>query len=147
MKSLPRNKPAICCQPLPDFERLDLGAVRAAFAAATPCRMGQAWRSELETGFAPGVVRTGWRKDALLVFAELTEREVFSQSTGHNQRMWELGDTFEMFFKPAGRQDYVEFHVTPNNQRLQLRFANAEAGTTMAFDRLLLPEDSFQSVT
>jgi len=38
-----------------------------------------------------------------------------------------LGDTFEIFLRPEGQVGYVEFHVAPNNQRLQLRFAGPEA--------------------
>ena len=52
-------KPAIQCLPLPAFDGGDLDAVRAAFAAAAPCPLGQAWRAALEPGFAPGHVRTG----------------------------------------------------------------------------------------
>jgi hypothetical protein len=61
----------------------------------------------------------------LLVFAELEDQDIFTRVTGLNQRFWELGDTFEIFLRPVGQQVYVEFHVSPNNQRLQLRFTDA----------------------
>jgi hypothetical protein len=120
-------KPAIRCLPLPDFDASNLDAVRAAFVAATPCALGQAWRATTEPGFAPGQVRAGWRRDALLLFAELTDRDIFTRATAANQRMWELGDTFEIFLRSANRPEYVELHVTPNNQRLQLRILHTEA--------------------
>lgn len=146
-----RMAPAIWCLPLPAFDESNLDSVRAAFAAATPCAMGQAWRAVVEPGFAPGHVHTGWRQDSLLLFAELTDHNIFTNATAANQRMWELGDTFEIFLRPAGRTEYVEFQVTPNNQQLQLRFANHEAlrraRMTNAFEEFLLPANVFRSMT
>jgi hypothetical protein len=86
-----------------------------------------------------------------LVFAELTDIDIHSAATALNQRMWELGDTFEMFLRPAGQEAYVEFHVTPNNQRLQLRIANPEAlrraRAANVIDEFLLPGDVYYSAT
>jgi len=144
-------QPAIRCLPLPDFDANDLHAVRAAFATAMPCALGQAWRAEAEPGFAPGQVRVGWRQDALLVFAELADQDIFTTATMLNQRMWELGDTFEIFLRPDGQSEYVEFHVTPNNQRLQLRFPSSEAlrcaQAANVFDALLLAGNVIASTT
>lgn len=144
-------RPVIRCGQLPDFDDADLAAVRVAFAAATPCVMGQAWRVKQEPDFAPGQVRVGWRLDELLVFAELTDRDIFSHATGDNQRMWELGDTFEMFLRPSGQTEYFELHVTPNNHRLQLRFPNAAAlerlRATGRIDEFVLPRGVFHSRT
>ena len=129
----------------------DLAAVRAAFASATPCALGQEWRAELEPDFAPGQVRVGWRLDELLVFAELTDRDIFSHATGDNQRMWELGDTFEIFLRPAGQTEYFELHVTPNNHRLQLCFPDATAlerlRATGRIDEFVFPDGAFHSRT
>ena len=143
--------PAIWCLPMSIFDESNLDSVHAAFAGATPCALGQAWRAVVEPGFAPGHVRTGWRQDSLLLFAELTGHNIFTNATAANQRMWELGDTFEIFLRSADRPEYVEFQVTPNNQQLQLRFANHEAlrraRVTNAFEELLLPVNVFRSMT
>ena len=140
-------KLVIECPPLPDFGARDVEVVRAAFAGAEPCALGQAWCAELEPGFAPGQVRAGWRRDSLLVFAELTDHDVHSAATGINQRTWEFGDTFEMFLRPDGQEEYFEFHVTPNNYRLQLRFPSSEAlrraQAANAIDEFLLPGEVF----
>jgi len=140
-------RPVIRCGQLTDFDDTDLTTVRAAFAAATPCALGQQWRAGLEQDFAPGQVRVGWRRDDLLVFAELTDRDIFSRATSDNQRMWELGDTFEMFFRPDGQTEYFEFHVTPNNHRLQLRFPDATAlerlRATNRLDEFVLSGEAF----
>ena len=144
-------RPIIRCGQLPDFDDADLAAVRAAFASATPCAMGQEWRVELEHDFAPGQVRVGWRLDELLVFAELTDRDIFSHATGDNQRMWELGDTFEMFLRPSSQTEYCELHVTPNNHRLQLCFPDATALERLRasgrIDEFVLPSGVFHSRT
>jgi hypothetical protein len=141
----------IDCRPLPPFAAADLDAVRAAFRAATPIALGQAWRDAAESGFAPGTVRTGWRDDALLVFAELSDADVFTRATRHNERFWELGDTFEIFLQPEPGREYVEFHVTPNNLRLQLRFATPPSPRPGAsgdpFEVSLIRADAFRSRT
>lgn len=142
---------AIWCLPLPTFDESNLDSVNAAFAAAMLCAMGQAWRAEVEPGFAPGHVRIGWREDSLLLFAELSDHNIFTAATAANQRMWELGDTFEIFLRPVTGTEYVEFQVTPNNQQLQLRFANTEAlrraQAANVFEEFLLPGNVFHSVT
>jgi hypothetical protein len=63
----------------------------------------------------------------LLVFAELTDTDIYTQATADNQRLWELGDVFEIFLRPRTQESYVELQVAPNNRRLQLRYPNAEA--------------------
>jgi hypothetical protein len=68
----------------------------------------------------------GWRGDSLLVLAEFSDTDIFTNATKDNERFWELGDTFEIFLRPEGQVAYVEFHVTPNNHRLQLRFGRPE---------------------
>lgn len=144
-------RPVIRCGRLPDFDDSDLSAVRAAFVAAAPCAMGQEWRAEPEPGFTPGQVRVAWRPGNLVVFAELTDRDIFSHATGDNQRTWELGDIFELFLRPSGQTEYLELHVTPNNHRLQLRFPDAAAFdrlcATGRVDEFLLAAGTFHSRT
>jgi hypothetical protein len=111
----------------------------------------QAWSPETLPGFASASVQVGWREDALLVFVELPDRDIFTAAIALNQRMWELGDTFEMFLRPSGQVAYVEFHVTPNNQRLQLRIPGSKAlnraRATNQFEEFLLSGNAFHSVT
>lgn len=139
------------CSRLPAFASGDLEAVRVAFAGATPCVLRQAWLAALEPDFAPAQVRAGWRENSLLVFAEITDLDIFTGVTGLNQRAWELGDTFEIFLRPENQAAYVEFHVTPNNQRLQLRFADAavleRVRQTGSIEPALVSGEVFQSRT
>lgn len=109
------------------IDETNLESVRTAFSAAPVLTLGQAWRAQPEPEFRPGTVRVGWRDETLFVFAELTDADIFSRATRLNEYTWELGDAFEIFLKPVEQNAYVEFHVTPNNQRLQLRFPDTAA--------------------
>jgi hypothetical protein len=143
--------PTISCEPLPVFDRTDLESVRTAFRSAASCSLWQAWRGREETGFSPGTVRIGSRQGSLLVFAELTDKDISNNATQLNQRVWELGDVFEIFLRHPRNESYVEFHVTPNNQRLQLCYPNAAAvesvRLTGSFEKFLVPGDAFYSKT
>ena len=141
----------IICPELPDFAANEPEVLRAAFRDAPSCTMRQAWLREEEADFAPALVWVGWRVSSLLVFAELSDADIFTRADRLNQRTWELGDAFEIFLRPVGQQAYVEFQVTPNNQRLQLRFADANAlqraRATGSLEDVLTPGEAFHSET
>lgn len=141
----------IRCEPLPLFDSTNVASVRQAFSSATPCPLQQAWRNTVEPGFAPAVVRVGWRDNTLLVFAELTDADIFSSATRLNQRAWELGDVFEMFLRSTEKESYAELQVTSNNQRLQLRYPDAAAietaRRTRNIENVLVPGEAFHSRT
>ena len=141
--------PRLKCGELPVFDADNLAAVCAVFAPMTGSELRQAWLPKPEPNFAPATVRTGWRGNSLLMFAELEDADIFSRATGHNQRMWELGDVLEIFLSLENFASYVEFHVTPNNYRLQLRFPDTatlrRAQAENRFEHLLLPDGVFHS--
>jgi hypothetical protein len=139
------------CGELPVLPAARLAELRAAFVPAMPCELHQHWLPGPEPDFAPGVIWTAWHADQLLVWAELTDYDIFSEATGLNQKMWELGDVLEIFLRPVDQEAYVEFHVTPNNHRLQLRFPCTavlrEAQRTGRFDPFFIPGEAIQSQT
>jgi hypothetical protein len=143
--------PAISCERLPLFDRANLRSVRAAFTSATACRFRQAWREQEEPGFLPGVVRIGWLENSLVVFAELMDTDIFNAATKLNPRTWELGDVFEMFLRASESRSYAEFHVTPNNHRLQLCYPNDEAAEwarrTGKLEEFFVSGEAFYSMT
>ncbi|MDB6018008.1 MAG: hypothetical protein JWR19_2497 [Pedosphaera sp.] len=148
----PDMKPSLIhCREFPAFAADNLESVRLAFRGATPCSLRQAWLQKEETDFAPAMVRVGWRSESLLIFAELTDVDVYNQATSLNQRIWELGDTFEIFLRPVTQESYVEFHVSPNNQRLQLRFKDAGAldhvRKTGSIESVVVVGEAFRSTT
>jgi len=145
--SAPPAPPVLVGHELPGFAADNLAAVRAAFQAAGGCGLGQSWLPAPEADFTPGIVRVGWRGHALCVLAELEDADIFSRATASHQRMWELGDTFEIFLQPAGADGYGEFHVTPPNHRLQLKFPDATARARIPFAELVMPGAGFHSHT
>lgn len=143
--------PEIQCEPLPPFDRADLESVQRAFQPAMTCPFRQAWLDHEGAGFSPGTVRMGWHENSLLVFAELTDMDIFNGATKLNQCTWELGDVFEVFLQSLEKTSYVEFHVTPNNQRLQLRYPDRDAASwaqkTDRLEEFLIPGEVFYSMT
>lgn len=126
-KIVPIQPPLAIGPELRAFDPDDLADARLAFDPATPVSSQQGWLAKPDPDFAPMTVRSGWRRDELFVFAELTDADIFTGATAHNQRLWELGDTFEIFLRLAGQESYLELQVAPNNRRPQLRYPNPEA--------------------
>lgn len=115
------------CRPLASFDESDWTTVEKAFANADSCELVQAWRDSPELEFQPARVRVGWRDEALWVYAELSDRDIFNDATHLNDRTYELGDLFEILVRPIGQDDYFEFHVTPENHQLQLHWPDVDA--------------------
>lgn len=80
----------------------------------------QAWLGQPEDGFNPGWARLRWHPHGLLVESLFRGRRQGNAARRLNERTWELGSVFEFFLQADGYDRYVELHVTPENQRLQL---------------------------
>lgn len=98
-----------------------------ALADAPDVQAFQAWRAEPEPGFRPMRVKAGWTREALVVHAVLEDADIFNPERRFNAMSFMAGDVFEMFLRPVDQEAYFEFHVTPENQKLQLRFPSARA--------------------
>lgn len=142
MSSPPENVPWIGHEPRFAFDKAEF---------SSPWKMQQAWRPKPERGFRAGKVRMAWDSGALWVIADLPDREVFSASTAHGQKLWMLGDVFEIFVQREGTTRYLELHVSPNNHRLHLRWSEAgfkrmNSGTA-ALDEFAADPAGFDSQT
>jgi hypothetical protein len=82
--------------------------------------LGQAWRAAPEPGFNRGWARIRWDQAGLLYEACFLQRAPANRARGLNQRTWEMGDIAEFFLQETATGRYLELHVTPENQRLQL---------------------------
>jgi len=102
----------------------------AALTDAQSVESRQAWRTDPEPGFRPMRVKTGWTNKALYVYAEIEDADIFNPETRFNEMSFMSGDAFEMFLRPCDQDAYFEIHVTPGNQKLQLRFPSAQALAT-----------------
>ena len=145
------KRPQIVCPEIPACDPTDLDDVQRAFAGVADCRLQQSWLAKPEREFEPATVRAGWRNEFLVLLAELKDADIFTHARHPNERLWELGDTLEIFLRPLGQDAYSEFHVAPNNLRAQLRFADAAAlelaRSRDSFDDVLVQGDHFSSRT
>jgi hypothetical protein len=83
--------------------------------------LGQSWRpGETQEGFNPGWARIQWTDAALHYDIILLGSRPQNRAVKLNERTWELGDVAEIFLHSPDLQRYIEVHVTPENQRLQL---------------------------
>lgn len=74
--------------------------------------------------FNPGWARIGWTPSALVVDFAFTATGACNRARRLNERTYLLGDVGEIFLQWPGSDRYVEIHVTPENQRLQLAWRN-----------------------
>lgn len=89
--------------------------------------------------FRPGWFRVRWHPTALVVDSVFVSPRPRNAARGLNQPTWELGEVAESFIEEAGASDYLEVHVTPENQRLQLKFPHG------GIERLRAGEAALQS--
>jgi len=119
--------------PIPDHERLSVrvpmvaGSAADVWAGSETLLLRQAWAASAPEGLAPTRVRLAHDGSSLRVRAELEDADVFSLATADSQKLWELGDVFEMFFCPADSDIYTEMQVAPGNHRLHLRLGPGDA--------------------
>jgi hypothetical protein len=111
--------------------------------------LAQAWRASPQNELRSGRVRFGWTPEALWALADLPDDHTESRSTAHRQRMWELGDVFEIFIARRRSPLYLELHITPNNHRLHLRWTAKDFGRVRGkkktVDDFQQDPDAFQS--
>ncbi|MSU66598.1 MAG: hypothetical protein EXS38_10965 [Opitutus sp.] len=113
----------------------------------------QAWRpAGLEPGFQPGWARVSWDESFLRFEIYFKASAPSNRARGLNERTWELGDICEVFLGIPDTTDYLELHVTPENQRLQLRWRTDglerfRAGAAPLADFLVADASWVESVT
>ncbi len=120
-----RQPHQLACRSLPGFDPDDWDSVADVFREAEPILLQQFWLDHPQAGFRSARVRTGWTGEKLYVFAELDDDDIFNPVTALNSPSYLHGDVFEMFLRPIGQEAYHEFHVTPQNQKFQLRVPSA----------------------
>ena len=125
---------------IPRLETLpagEWGAIRQSMKAGLRLSFQQSWLTKPESDFEPGYVRLGCFENTFLVYARLRDQEPKNLSARWNEDAWKLGDVIELFLRVDGCRDYYELHVTPENQRLQIRFPESSSAST----RKIIPEE------
>lgn len=115
-----------------------------------PFSLGQPWAASLEKNFRTTNVRLSWSPDALKIHAKLEDNEVVTSAKRDNDRLWELGDVFEIFVKMDGRNDYAELHIAPNGVRMHLKFPGVGGKATptsepVPFEQLFVSPPAFRA--
>ncbi len=83
----------------------------------------QSWRRNgPENGFQPGWANITWNHDALCIEMLFRGASPRNRARSLNEATWSLGDVGEIFLQREDVKEYLELHVTPENQRLQLRW-------------------------
>jgi len=145
------ESPTVLCRKLANFDCEQLDSVRRELYKSEPSRLKQSWLPVPQEEFEPGLVYTGWKNSDFFVFAELPDADIFTFAKDPGDRLWRLGDTFEIFLGRPDQEAYYEFHVAPNNLTLQLHFPNSQAaewaGRTQRFEELMMNGDAFVSQT
>lgn len=130
-----------------------LGGIRAAFLASEPALpdlaadfdpaagwypLRQSWLGpEPARDFQPGWARVHWNPGELVYDMAFAGNSFGNLARRLNDRTWELGDVAEIFVEAIGTGYYQEIHVTPENQRLQLRFPHGGIAEVRAGRRTL----------
>ena len=83
---------------------------------------GQHWNKTPEPRFQPGFVGVTQTDSHLLIEASLQDRAINLSMYPLNQLAFLECDAFEVFLGAGNATHYYEFHVTPSNSILQLRF-------------------------
>lgn len=112
------------CPYLPNVPESLTWENESAFASALTLSM--LYLQGAQEKFRPGQVRIGWDEKGMLILADLTDDEVVGTATQENQRLWQLGDVFEVFWRDLSGEDYYELHTEPSNYHLQLHFPSAK---------------------
>jgi Carbohydrate family 9 binding domain-like len=91
-------------------------------AAAVIDRFPSFWKKSDPGPAHATKARLLWDRDALYFAAEMTDPDVRSSGTKHNDRLWD-GDVFELFVKPGpDRPEYFEFQVNPRSVLFEASF-------------------------
>lgn len=119
--------PCLVIPPVRAFAMDDWEAADAIMKTGAKIELGQPWLPQRQTEFKPCQVWLATCGDELLVYSELDDDQPANRATQWNDATWMTGDVLEFFFQAEGRPGYYEFHVTPENCRLQLFFPSREA--------------------
>lgn len=128
MSDVLADKPAcVSIPPVAGFVLGDWEGAARAMKTGACLEFGQPWFAEPEAEYKPARVWLGVHGDELLVYGVMDDDQPTNRAVQWNEPTWQTGDVLEFFFQAEGRPGYHEFHVTPENVRLQLFFPNRAA--------------------
>lgn len=120
---MPKTKPVIKCRKIASVNLDDWSSLDKSFKDADFAHFQQAWTDKPTPEFRPAKTATAWTDKSLIVYAELCDDDIYNTvpESELNKLAIGFGDMFEMFLQPSGQEAYYELHVSPTNQKFQLR--------------------------
>jgi hypothetical protein len=117
------EKQNIVCRRVDAIDLNHWSAIEAAFWNANFAHFKQAWEPVPTPGFRPAKAAALWSEDSLYIFGDLFDDDIYNSvpETDFNKLAINFGDVFEVFLKPENQSSYAEMHVSPTNQKFQLR--------------------------
>ncbi|MGE9290647.1 MAG: hypothetical protein ACQKBT_06645 [Puniceicoccales bacterium] len=113
---MPSPQPPIPLPRLVPSPLADLAEARNLFQASTELPLGQTWLGKTERDFQPGRVLIGWCPQFFHVFADLEDRDIIPAGSSPGSSTLTVSDIFQVFLNRPHCGDYLEIHVTPDNQ-------------------------------
>lgn len=117
-----RGKHDYVAHEIPGLSTLDIARLTSEFKAHPPLQFGQPWNESKEQGFRGGEVKVGYSATHLFISATLEDDYIFNQAEKLNDKAWMLGDIFEILLINPENQFYWEIQITPDNQKLQIKW-------------------------
>lgn len=90
------------------------------------CVMFQNWLPMPDRELRPGSVAVAHYDHDLIVYAELTDEDIFNPVKANGVEAFKWGDVIEIFLREENEDRYLEHHITPDNYVLQLHWPNVE---------------------
>ncbi len=90
--------------------------INLSFERSNALSLKQAWLSRRQERFQPGAVKVGWCDEHLHVLARMVDEDIVIVGNPAIKSRIEVGDVFQVFVDRPGHPDYLEIHVTPDNQ-------------------------------
>lgn len=148
MNTTTEAKAELVCLPLPEFDAENWNEVARIFAGMPVCHYGQPWRADLQPRWMPARTHIGYDAQHFWMFSVFEDIDVFNTCLTLNEHVYKFGDVFEIFLRPLAGEEYIEFHVTPDNQHMQIRWPRARRSLTdEGWIPHFLSQRSFQSWT
>jgi hypothetical protein len=97
----------------------DVGAI---MRGVPHCAMGQNWLSENDSKLRSGTVAVAHYNHDLIVYAELSDADIFNPVKQNGLPAYTQGDVLEIFLRAENEKNYLEHHITPDNYILQLMY-------------------------
>lgn len=145
----PTTTQTTCMIPaVPEFVLGDWEASGKAMKGGARVELKQAWKAAPDPDFQPGSIWLGVQGDFLVVYGVFQDVQPSNRAVAWNEPTWMTGDVWEFFFQAEGRLGYYEFHVTPENCRLQLFFpSRASFHERRGHRHWVIAESKFESAT